>query len=214
MQKFPELTTEQLEYFRNIFYNSKIFKGRVKNIRGKYWIKIDKNKKETLYSDIIQFFRATKEVVDLKYTKKNKEIWISFESDLLDISEYFGLWKYYKYLKNYILFRWFEPLDFQKIITINIDKINLELPFQITKEEFNKIRKDIQSAQKSSFAKDLLDNKKIKERFKKWNFDNKLYYYRNKHFNEPLSDKILKNIVDDSNKLNRISEIHKLRNSL
>ncbi len=214
MQKFPELKPEQLEYFRNVFHNSDIFKEKIKYIREKYWIKINKKKKESMYSNIIQFFKANEELVDLQYSKEEKELWNSFESDLLKISEYFGLWKYYKYLKNYVLFRWFDPLDFQKIMHIKDDKINLELPFQITKEEFNKIWRDIQSAQKSSFAKNATQGSKIKERFKKWNFDNKLYFYRNKYFHEPLPENLSKLSVDESNKLNRISEIDKLRKSL
>ncbi|MGE4443473.1 MAG: hypothetical protein AB7E37_00590 [Candidatus Altimarinota bacterium] len=224
MQKFPELKPEQLEYFRNVFYNSKIFTKQIDALRKKYGINLKKikitkenSKKENnpMYSDTIQFFRATKEVIDLKEdNQEEKELWNSFESDLLKISEYFGLGKYYKYLKNYVLFRGFEPLDFQKIMHINDDKINLELPFQITKEEFNKIWRDIQSAQKSSFAKNATQGSKIKERFKKGNFDNKLYFYRNKYFHEPLPENLSKLSVDESNKLNRISEIDKLRKSL
>jgi len=214
MEKFPELTPEQLEYFRNIFYNSDIFKEKIQNLREKYWIKMNPKEKGSMFSDTVLFFMAWERLVDLEYNEEEKNIWNSFEKDLLDISQYFGMVKYYKYLKKYVLFRWFEPLLFQKIIRFDNDKINLELPFQITKDEFNKIRRDIKSAQKSVFAKRLLGDKKIKERFKKWNFDNKFYYYRNKFFHEPLPENLSKLLVDESNKFNRISEIEKLINSL
>lgn len=214
MQKFPELKPLQLEYFRNVFRNSEIFKKKVKDIREKYRLIIDKKKKDSLYSDTFQFFRASIKLVDLQYTKEEKEKWLSFENDVKELADFFHLTGYIEYLRKYILYRWFEPLDLQNVLIINNDKITIELPFQVTKEEFNKIRRDIQSAQKSAFAKSLLVNWKIKEKFKRWDFDKKFYYYRNKFYWDPIPEKLLRNIIEESNKINRISEINKLIHSL
>lgn len=178
MSKYKEPHPSLYKYFKNLFQDSIKFKEKIYKLKDKYNIK--RKEWETLekylYWDNVMFFYMSEEVVEDRYNEEDKKTYYAFNEDLLKLAKEYFLDNYIKEFKNYILWRWFDPL-FQKSIKCNRDGIQINLALSVTKEEFNKIWNEILEAKafaKNNFLEWIdpgLKNRKSSE------FDTKILLY-------------------------------------